>query len=233
MRTITKEYNVYKYNELSETARKKVKEWYLKGQEPEIYTDLCMEDLNNLFHDNDLNVQYSLNNCQGDGFNIYGTINIKDIYNCLKNNNGGSQLEKYTDMISDNEWKILFEYAEFCDDIELPYNRHYCYCMADRIDIAENWYNALNNELDYIDTVYIGENKPVPNCLKNIDINLLGKFENFIKRIFETLCNDYEENGYRYFYEIKDDELNELCESNDYEFLENGTLFNELILYTA
>ena len=36
---------------------------------------------------------------------------------------------------------------------------------------------------------------------------------------------DYEKNGYAYFYEIDDKDLEELCEANDYEFLEDGTVF--------
>ncbi|MGN1342052.1 MAG: hypothetical protein ACI4VL_02330 [Bacilli bacterium] len=232
MRTVINEYNIYKYNELSDEAKENVKKWYLDNQKSDIYTDMCMEDLSNLFgYNNDLQVQYSLSCSQGDGFNIYGTIGIKDIYNCLKNRNGGKQLEKYEDIISDNEWKILFEYAEFCNDIKLPYNRRYSYCMVDYIDITGNWYNVLNDEMDYIDNEYIGENKPIPDCLKSIDINLLKKFEKLVKGIFKTLCDDYEENGYKFFYEIEDNELNEICEINDYEFLENGNIYNELMLY--
>lgn len=37
MKVITKEFKVYSYNELSEEAKQKVKEWYLNGQESYIY----------------------------------------------------------------------------------------------------------------------------------------------------------------------------------------------------
>ena len=81
--TVTVEYNVYKFNELSNDAKENVKEWYLKGQEPFIFTDDCKMDLYNLFGKNNLDVEYSLGYRQGDGFNIYGNIDAESIFNLL------------------------------------------------------------------------------------------------------------------------------------------------------
>ena len=53
----------------------------------------------------------------------------------------------------------------------------------------------------------------------------MEKFESMVHGIFEKLCASYEEQGYNYFYEIEEDDLEEMCEVNGYEFLEDGTTF--------
>ena len=209
MRTATIEYKVYKYNELTEEAKKKVKQWYLDGQEPYIFTSDVKEDLHNLFGDNDLNVQYDLGYCQGDGFNIYGKIGAAQIFKCLENHNGGTQLEKFEDVLTEKEKKTILHYAAECGDIELPTNNRYSYCVVNYVDIADDWEYQLENYSNY----------------SNINKEVLEKFEELVKGIFKTLCKDYENQGYKYFYEIDEEDLEELCEANGYEFLEDGTTF--------
>lgn len=209
MRIKTVEYKVYNYGELTDKAKEKVKQWYLNGQEPFIFTEDCEEDLYNLFGGNELSVQYSLGYCQGDGFNIYGKINAKNIFKCLENNNGGIQLKKYENILTDKEKKIILNYQSECDNIELPINNRYCYCIAEYADIAENWEYQLKNYSGYT----------------NINKEVLKKFESMVHGIFTTLCNGYEKQGYEYFYEIDEEDLEEWCEANEYEFLEDGTVF--------
>lgn len=209
MRTATVEYNVYKYNELSDKAKEKVKEWYLEGREPFIFTEDCEEDLRNLFGKNELKVQYSLGYCQGDGFNIYGKVNAKDILNCLEKHNGGVQLAEFENVLTTKEKATILHYAGECGDIEFPMNNRYCYCIARYADIAEDWEYQLENYSGY----------------KNINKEVLKKFESMVHGMFEKLCASYEKMGYEYFYEIEEDDLDEMCEANGYEFLEDGTVF--------
>lgn len=209
MRTVSVDYEVYKYGELSDEAKARVKEWYLKGREPFIFTEDCKQDLENLFGENDLKVQYSLNSCQGDGFNIYGKISAESIFSCLEAHNGGTQLEQFENALTAKEKKTILHYAEQCGEIGLPYNNWYGYCMVDRIDIVEEWAYILETYFGY----------------RNINKEALEKFEELVRGIFETLCNYYEKWGYEYFYEISDEDLEEECEANEYEFLEDGTVF--------
>ena len=208
MKTVSVEYKVYKYNELSDDAKEKVREWYLNGQESFIFTDDCKNDLYNLFGNNNLDVQYSLSYCQGDGFNIYGTIDAEDIFNCLDKHNGGTQLEKFEGMLTDKEKRIILHYAQECGAIELPVNNRYCYSLADHINIEEEWAWRL----EYA-------------CYRDINVEVLKKFENLVREIFYTLCKFYEEWGYNYFYEVSDEDLEEACEANEWEFLEDGIIF--------
>lgn len=206
MRTATVDYEVYKYGELTEDAKEKVKAWYLEGQEPFIFTEDCKMDLENLFGENDLDVQYSLGYCQGDGFNIYGKVCAESILKCLEKHNGGTQLAEFEDVLTEKEKKTILHYASECGAIELPMNHRYCYSLADYIDIADDWEYKL---VDY----------------KNLNTEVLKKFEKLVREIFETLCGSYEKWGYEYFYEISEEDLEEMCEANGYEFLEDGTVF--------
>ena len=210
MRTeaITKTYNVYKFNELSDDAKENVKRWYLDGQEEFIFTDNCKMDLYNLFGKNELDVQYSLSYCQGDGFNIYCKIYAEDIIKCLEKHNGGTQLEQFENVLTEEEKKIILDYAKTCGAIEIPMNSRYCYCMADYLWFAEDW----EEELNYWE-------------YENINVEALGKFETMVRGIFRTLCGNYKRWGYEYFYEISDEDLEETCEANEWEFLEDGTIF--------
>ena len=177
MRTATIEYQVYKYMELSDEAKAKAKEWYLEGREPFVFTEMCEEDLYNLFGENDLKVQYSLAYCQGDGFNIYGKIDAESILKCLEEHNGGTQLERFENALTEKEKKTILHYAEMCGEIELPINNRYCYCVARYVDVAEEWEYILENHFDY----------------SNINKEALEKFENLVQEIFEELCRSYEE----------------------------------------
>lgn len=209
MRTATVEYKVYKYNELAEEAKERVKEWYLEGQEPYIFTGMVKEDLRCLFGKNNLDVQYSLASCQGDGLNIYGEIDARTIFKCLEEHNGGAQFAEFENVLTDKEKRTILHYAKECSAIKLPMNNHYCYSLADYIDIVEDWGYQLE--------CYSGYN--------NINVEALKKFEKFVRNMFHKLCRSYEKWGYEYFYEISEEELEEVCEANGYEFLEDGTVF--------
>lgn len=209
MRTECVKYNVYNYNELSERAKEKVKQWYLESQPEFIFTDDCKQDLFNLFGKNDLDVQYSLAYCQGDGFNIYGEIDAISIFQCLENHNGGTQFEEFEDVLTEKEKRTILHYASECGKIKLPMNNRYCYSLANYIDIKDNWEYDLDMYSGY----------------KNINVDVLEKFEVLVRNIFYKLCKNYEKWGYEFFYEISEEDIEEMCEANGYEFLEDGTVF--------
>ena len=102
MQQLIKIYNVYSYSELSNEAKEKAKEDYLNDYcRSEALTEIYMEDLKNIFPNSDLKIQWSLNGCQGDGVNIYGNLNINDIFNLpnVTDMKWMRQLEMLTQMI--------------------------------------------------------------------------------------------------------------------------------------
>lgn len=210
MKVVTREYKVYKYSELGEAAKEKVKEWYLDDDtRPQMLTESFKESLSVHFPDSNLNVQWSLSSCQGDGVNIYGTVNIDNLFTFLTDENSG-----YKDRLTDDEICRLREIDSICGiEIDLPVNSHYCYSMANYLEFAEDTYE---NVKDYCDADY--------------DINgaevLLKKFESVVKNVFKQMSSDFERDGYRYLYEIDDEEVQESCEANEWMFLEDGSFFS-------
>lgn len=211
MRTITKSYDLYTYPELSEKAKEKVKHWYLDDpcRNDTFYND-CMEGLRDIFPRSELKIQYSLSYCQGDGFNIYGDLNLVDILKFSQNKSYYGRISGgLRDFLTDKEQKTIAAYIEVCgENVTLPFNSHYSYCISNRIEFAEDWiwelqyqgYRAIQN-----DTIY--------------------KIQKIVIEIFGTLSRLYEESGYDYLYNADEDEIAESCEANDWEFLEDGTFY--------
>ena len=81
MLKFTKTTKVYEYMELSDDAKENAKQWYL-NDDPRSYelTDIFMEDIHQIFPNSKLEVQWSLSSCQGDGVNIYGSVDLHDIF---------------------------------------------------------------------------------------------------------------------------------------------------------
>lgn len=212
MKTITREYEVYNYSELSEEAKEKAKRWYLDGQDAETFTYLQMEDLQRLFNNSDLKLQYSLSYCQGDGLNIYGKLDIIDVLSMIKENRAGDYMEEFENALTEKETKTIEAYMEVCGrEIELPYNRSgYEYCVADRTDFAEEWIEELKYQM-----------------YKNIQIDTIRKLEKIVIEMFGTLAAQYEKYGYDYFYEADEETIIEVCEANEWMFLSDGTFFAE------
>ena len=190
--------NVYEYDELSEKAKQKVKDWYLEGQEPSWFSDCCNMRLKELFPNSELEVEYSLGYSQGDGLNIYGSVNLNDLWNEIDKS-------KYTD-----KEKKFMEYVlkQFAVDYTMKRNYRYGYCMSSSWDFTE----------DIIDDMEWTQQR-------GIKYDVLEKFNEDCKEYMENLCGDFEKDGYAYFYEVDDETLAEFCAENDYEFEEDGTVF--------
>ena len=123
----------------------------------------------------------------------------------------GNRFDGYASILSEKERKTILAYANVCGDIKLPYNRQYCYSMADTIDVADEWLYRLKIESGY----------------QNINIDALNRFQRTVKGIFRTLCQEYENMGYSYLYEVDEEELKDSCLENNWEFTKDGVLFSE------
>ena len=112
MKTIKRKYNTYDFSELNESAKERVRQWYLDDDmrssdwENEIEQDLMI-----MFPNSDLHIQFSLNSCQGDGVNIYGELIPED-------------LVKVKDFYGD------LDVLKNIEPFELPEELRYSYCVA-------------------------------------------------------------------------------------------------------
>lgn len=220
MRTVTETKEIYTYDELSDSAKENAKQYILENYHtPELFTDFIVNDLEIFFGINtkhtNLDVEYSLNYSQGDGLNIYGTINVKTILDFMGSNVAGALSEKYAGVLTDDEKETILKWRdEYCDIhyngigiITIPRSpSNYCYCMADSIEFADDWATEL---------YYYGIE----------DTDILFTLEKAVQKLFGELCAMYKSWGYDYFYELSDFEMNEICDANNIEFDEYGSVY--------
>ena len=83
--------------------------------------------------------------------------------------------------------------------------------MVDRIDLAEEW--------EYILT-------EITLPFKNLNKKLMKRFQQYIVDLFTKFCAELEADGYHFFYSIDDESMADVCDTNEWMFLEDGTLFS-------
>lgn len=202
-RTVTKSYDVYTYDELSDEAKKKVKDEFLRVRqeyEDDVFSDSCGTMLKELFPNSDLNVQYDLSYSQGDGFNTYGKLRATDLIDVDlgKYPLNGTSIKPLSDK---NAIKDACEKAGIFD-ITLENNSRYCYSLADRIELDRTYEDELSED----------------------EIKLLDELEKFAQDVMGVFNSQCETDGYDGFYEATDEEVKDWADANDYEFTEDGEL---------
>lgn len=214
MRKVIKEVGVYKFDELSDKAKERVKEILLDN--PDRITDFadsCKSMLKAYFPHSNLDIQFSLNYCQGDGVNIMGELHFQDALNFIndKSNHTG-EFQHFCGMLEEDEQKILMDYMSYgMDAICLPYNHSYKYCVAHLTDFADEWYDKVCS---------INGDEPA-----NKDV--IEKAEKLVRHLFTALSFSFEQFGYRYLYEMSDREIQDIVDANEMEFMEDGSIFYE------
>lgn len=198
MKTITKTIDLYRYSELSDDARERVKQWYLNGQDAGVFSDDCKDWLQYKYGLLDMNVQFSLAYCQGDGLNVYGDVTFWELEKILA-----------TSGFTQKELKRLeFYYKQVYDSIHIPRNSWYCYDYSSCIDFANDWIVELEND-----------------GIRDIDKQLIYRFESYLKQVFHEINSELEQRGYDFFYEISDFDLSDTCDANDWYFTADGTCY--------
>jgi hypothetical protein len=83
-------------------------------------------------------------------------------------------------------------------------------------------------EFDHNDRYYYAGSTRISD---NADYNATDKQQAIIDKIVENVkkwyfqfCKQWEQYGYDYFYEISDEDMEEVCKTNDYMFFEDGKM---------
>lgn len=209
MRTITETTttNVYKYDELNTKAQERVREWYVANyRTPELFSEMLADDLEIVFGENDLDVEYSLSNSQGDGLNVYGSISLTQILDEAERCSWLTYFDAFRNCFTADEKALIRRYAEDYDTVNIPRNTSnmYHYCHADHIDYVYDYMTVAGD---------------------GADVDLLNRVNAALISLFSEVCASYEEWGYEFFYDVDDDTLSEVCEANGWEFTEDGELY--------
>lgn len=197
-------YDVYTYDELSDEAKEKVKDEFLRVRqeyESDVFSDSCGTMLKELFPNSDLKIEYSLSYSQGDGFNTYGSLDVNDLINVDLSAYPFKDSKYITPLSDKTAIKSACEKAEI-SDIEVPENGRYGYSMADRIELVPSYEVELSDE----------------------DVALLNELEKFAQDVMGVFNSQCETDGYDWFYEATDEEVKDWADANDYEFTEDGEL---------
>ena len=194
MRTITKEFKIYRYEELNKKAKEKVRQDYIENLDAADFTNTVIEDLKSIGL-TQLRPYYSLSYCQGDGLCLAGHIDFDEIT---------PELKKifYKDFIL-SDYKTLKSLKEY-SRIDFNHIGRYYHKNSVDIDIY------IDGSLD--DRKYNSHEKIANKLISNI------------KEWYFDKCDEYEKQGYEFFYGISDEELEEYCNAMGYEFFEDGTI---------
>lgn len=205
-KTVTREFTVYSFSELSEDAKERVRANYLEWNRcPEDFQEMMESDLGVLFPISDLKVSFSVCYCQDDYMGIYGEFSLTDILNFLSS-------EEFTENFTEKEIRFLkWAVSEYPQTIKLNGNNYYFR------KYGITWDSDLTSGLEY-DLEY--------DNIQDIRYNTLEKMEKVMTEIFEKICREYFEDAEKYFYEVDDSEVEEWAEDNDYCFAENGEIFD-------
>lgn len=198
MEKITKEYTVYKYDELSEEAKEKVRNYFGQSDvDISFQTDILNEDFNYQIEEKypyfvDAKFSWSLACCQGDGLSFSCDID----------------LGKYLDIHYPNMKTSVYD--ALCNAVYNLHSEgnkgHYCYARKDQIEYD---YNYSSREFPKLYAI-------------------LEKIVDEIREEYITICKEFEKQGYSaYEYLYSDEYAKNTCESNEHRFFENGKFFNE------
>ena len=205
MRKVTKEYEVYKFNELEKEVQEKVLKRYTESEydfyiDNELYDDmvnLTQNTLENYFKGAEYQeIYYDLSYSQGSGAMVEFNIDLKDLNNKYK-------------MLTDEEVKK-------CSDIGYTnikvYHNNSHYCHERTFDIDWNDYTMYSYISEYCENI--------EKVQKNIDAMIELFREDIVLMNEEIACE-----GYKILENEASFEKMAMERINELEFLSDGSVF--------
>jgi hypothetical protein len=201
MQTITKEYKVFSYDELSDSAKEnalqKYNEYLCVDMELDWEVDRFKEAGEMLGIDID-DVLYSISYSQGDGACFTGAYSYKK--GAVK-----AVKKEYP------EWTALHDIAQALQDIQRPY----FYGLSASVSHTSRYYHELSPHICVERQPSIGCDYRVSDTAED---DIQQALRDFMCLIYQGLLTQYE-------YETGQECFEESCAANEYTFLENGDFF--------
>ena len=197
------EFKVYYFEELSEQAKKKAIEDFRRGDTWELWdsdnlSEYFKERLMEYGFYDDVQIEFSLCYCQGDGVAFYGEI---DFSIWLKNHQDHFTKKELKRL----EW-LNEEFGIGLSTIRNSYGYHYSHYNTMDINVTCDVYEGLRDS-DLLDEV-------------------LNKVEELLKDEVVELSREFERIGYEEIeYKNSDEYIIERIIANEYEFMEDGSMF--------
>ena len=202
MKVITKKYEVFSFDELSEKAKENAinSQYDISNEDYNFTADADIDDFIIELHSKglkDAKIRYTGFNSQGDGLSFSCSIDILDY---IKKNN---LMEKYS---------LIFEYVssdrENCDNLyyDISNNGHYCHSFNMRLN------NHYSNFIDYEITDEL--QREIDALEKHIIENAIDTADGMYKQL-EKMYYDY----------MSADYITERIKENELTFLADGSPF--------
>lgn len=213
MRKIVKEINIYNFEELKENIQNKLISDFgeiLINDNFEFLEEDLSRKLEEDYKMNDYKIEYSLSYSQGDGLCFYNNQYNLLSYTVLKNNDikNANVFEKYlieNNLVND----ILLNYLNDGYNLGI-FKSDSRYTHAHTCNIDYEYY--YNNDLG------LEEQTSINDCI--------AQFKNELYKIYLNICIELEKYGYK-CYDVSDNEVKSYIIDNEYEFLENGKIYQE------
>ena len=202
------EISIYGFNELSpETQQKVIEEYYTSGDafgefDADNLTDYFRRELNGVGFTSEVDIEWSLSNCQGDGVAFYGLIDTTTL------------LENTCEHFTDKELKRLdWLNEEFGISIETVRNEY-------------GYYYSHYNTMDINIVCYVDWEVDLTKKSKQLIYDVLYKLEKVTKEYIVDLSQRLESEGYDTIDEVTNlESIREHFEESDLEFLEDGSIY--------
>lgn len=221
MKQVTVVYDVYNFDELSKEAQDKAKEklskWIIDSHFDVLSDEL--EDLLKEDYDIDGEVFYSLGYSQGDGlhFNSDDLMTAK-FYDLMVKMVEDKSYDKDNKATIKQVIKVFYDHRSNLQ-VYAKHDHHNRYQYASKRDIN---IEVLDEDAfkDLEDIQAVKDWHEGGNAFKTaIDI-----FTSVVFLAYLKICKDYEAIGYD-VYEVSDEDIKDLIESNDYVFHSDGRIF--------
>ena len=214
MKTITKIFNIYNFDELSEKAKEKV----VNASREYLYTEHC-NNVDDVIYDclynygvGDAEYNYSLSYSQGDGVCFYN-INLFS-YTRLTSKDYNTKLNKFElealTLLNKKEYKMFLQYLNEGYNIKIVKNNSN-YCHSHTCALEEEYYYSDDAEEE--------------KAINNLIYDLKKKME----KIYHNMCYEIERLAYNYIEYISDDEITENINYLESDcglmFLEDGSYY--------
>jgi hypothetical protein len=227
MKQVTVVYDVYNFDELSEKAKEVVKdnlsEVIIRDRFEWLKSDL--EESLKACYDIDGDIFYSLTSSQGDGLYFDSddlmTKPFYDLMMKMVEDNNSSVEDKATIKAV---VKVFYDHRSNLQ-VYTKHDHYNRYAYASKRDI----------NIDVLDEVVLedlrglkvfedlSKDKAIADSRHAFDM-LLATFEKVVTRAYLKICKDYEDIGYK-VYEVSDEDIKDLIQSNDYVFHSDGRIF--------
>ena len=191
--------NAFTFNELSEKIKDKVRDKYFQDT---FDIDMFVYDCRQRAIENGWTIEndglvFDLSYCQGDGLSFTGELSTQKIKEIVKEVLGRGK-EKTIQFFVD---QIIFSINSTSNRGRYPNATNYQVNLTDNYNI-DCWVDKYSNIQDALEKIR--------NIAANDYVNLCNKLKNYGYECYEGTQTD--------------SHINELCELNDYMFLENGTM---------